>query len=192
MTVRPSPPRCRAAPSVDPICAEKAVIWTLNSVAFDVFAIVRKALAGMERQRSFVHLRPLRWRPPDIIEFHPCSARRWRTAGPRRSVPRSLSSRSSHHEVPRLRRTAPRRRRRALADWFELNASDGRPDGPVVLIERLPSKGKASETPRLSHLHRAVVTLSALPDDAELALEISGVLNSSLVAWCDDETTPDM
>jgi hypothetical protein len=31
-----------------------------------------------------------------------------------------------------------------------------------------------------------------LPDDAELALKISGVLDSSLVVWWNDETTPEM
>jgi len=65
------------------------------------------------------------------------------------------------------------------------------PKRSVVLIERLRSEGKASETPTLGDLRRTLVTLSDLPDDAELALKISGVLDSSLVVWWDDETTPE-
>jgi len=66
------------------------------------------------------------------------------------------------------------------------------PKRPVVIIERLRSEGRAAETPTLGDLRRSLVTLSQLPDDAELALEISGVLDSSLVVWWDDNTTPEM
>jgi hypothetical protein len=60
----------------------------------------------------------------------------------------------------------------------------------VVIIERLRSVGTALETPTLGDLRRTLPKLSELPDDAELALEISGVLDSSLVVTWDDEATP--
>jgi hypothetical protein len=47
----------------------------------------------------------------------------------------------------------------------------------VVIIERLRSIGKASETPTLGDLRRALGNISGLPDDAELSLQISGVLD---------------
>jgi hypothetical protein len=60
----------------------------------------------------------------------------------------------------------------------------------VVIIERLRSVGTALETPTLGDLRRTLPKLSELPGDAELALEISGVLDSSLVVTWDDEATP--
>jgi hypothetical protein len=66
------------------------------------------------------------------------------------------------------------------------------PKRSVVIIERLRSEGRASETPTLGDLRRTLVTLSELPDDAELALTISGVFDSSVVVRWDDETTTDM
>jgi hypothetical protein len=54
----------------------------------------------------------------------------------------------------------------------------------VVIIERLRSIGKASETPTLGDLRRALRNISELPDDAELSLQISGVLDSNvMVNW---------
>jgi hypothetical protein len=54
----------------------------------------------------------------------------------------------------------------------------------LVIIERLRSTGKASQPPTLGDLRRALVNVSELPDDAELSLKISGVLDSNvMVDW---------
>jgi hypothetical protein len=54
----------------------------------------------------------------------------------------------------------------------------------VVIIERLRSIGRASQPPTLGDLRRALGSISELPDDAELSLQISGVLDSNvMVNW---------
>jgi hypothetical protein len=54
----------------------------------------------------------------------------------------------------------------------------------LVIIERLRSIGKASQTPTLGDLRRALGNISELPDDAELSLKTSGVLDSDvMVTW---------
>ena len=54
----------------------------------------------------------------------------------------------------------------------------------VVIIERLRSIGKAAQTPTLGDLRTALGNISELPDDAELSLQISSVLDSNvLVNW---------
>jgi hypothetical protein len=54
----------------------------------------------------------------------------------------------------------------------------------LVIVERLRSIGKASQTPTLGELRRALGNISELPDDAELSLEVSGVLDSNvMVTW---------
>ena len=57
----------------------------------------------------------------------------------------------------------------------------------VVIIERLRSIGKAAQTPTLGDLRRALGNLSELPDDAELSLQISGVLDSNVMVNWDAE-----
>jgi hypothetical protein len=54
----------------------------------------------------------------------------------------------------------------------------------LVIIERLRSIGKASQTPTLGDLRRALGKISELPDDAELSLKTSDVLDSNvMVTW---------
>jgi hypothetical protein len=54
----------------------------------------------------------------------------------------------------------------------------------LVIIERLRSIGRASQTPTLGDLRRTLGRISELPDDAELSLQTSGVLDSNvLVNW---------
>jgi len=54
----------------------------------------------------------------------------------------------------------------------------------MVIVERLRSIGKASQAPTLGDLRRALGNISELPDDAELSLEVSGVLDSNvMVTW---------
>lgn len=54
----------------------------------------------------------------------------------------------------------------------------------VVIIERLRSIGRASQTPTLGDLRRTLGRISEVPDDAELSLQISGVLDSNvMVNW---------
>jgi hypothetical protein len=57
----------------------------------------------------------------------------------------------------------------------------------VVIIERLRSIGKAAQTPTLGDLRRALVNVSELPDEAELSLKISGVLDSNVMVNWDAE-----
>ena len=57
----------------------------------------------------------------------------------------------------------------------------------VVIIERLRSIGKAAQTPTLGDLRRALGNISELPDDAELSLKISGVLDSNVMVNWDAE-----
>ena len=59
----------------------------------------------------------------------------------------------------------------------------------VVIIDRLRSIGRASQTPTLGDLRKTLRRISALPDDAELSLQISGVLNSKVVVNWDAEAT---
>ncbi len=60
----------------------------------------------------------------------------------------------------------------------------------IVIVERLRFDGKASQTPTLGELRRTLAKLSELPDDTELTLEISGVLDSNLVVKWPDEMAP--
>jgi hypothetical protein len=54
----------------------------------------------------------------------------------------------------------------------------------VVIIERLRSMGRALQPPTLGDLRVALGNISEWPDDAELSLEISGVLDSTLlITW---------
>jgi hypothetical protein len=54
----------------------------------------------------------------------------------------------------------------------------------VVIIERLRSIGRSSQPPTLGDLRMALGNISELPDDAELSLESSGVLDSRvLINW---------
>ena len=54
----------------------------------------------------------------------------------------------------------------------------------IVIIERLQSIGRASQTPTLGDLRRTLGRISELPDGAELSLQISGVLDSNvMVNW---------
>jgi hypothetical protein len=57
----------------------------------------------------------------------------------------------------------------------------------VVIIERLRSIGKASQTPTLGDLRRALGNITELPDDAELSLKLSGVLDSNVIVNWDAE-----
>jgi hypothetical protein len=57
----------------------------------------------------------------------------------------------------------------------------------AVIIERLRSIGKASQTPTLGDLRKALGNISELPDDAELSLKISGVLDSNVMVNWDSE-----
>ena len=58
----------------------------------------------------------------------------------------------------------------------------------LVIIERLRSIGRAAQTPTLGDLRRALGNISELPDDAELSLKISGVLDSNVMVTWDAET----
>jgi hypothetical protein len=54
----------------------------------------------------------------------------------------------------------------------------------LVIIERLRSIGKASQTPTLGDLRRALGNIPELPDDAELSLKMSDVLDGNvMVTW---------
>jgi hypothetical protein len=53
------------------------------------------------------------------------------------------------------------------------------------------SIGKASQTPTLGDLRRALGNISELPNDAELSLKISGVLDSNVMVTWDAEAPRD-
>jgi hypothetical protein len=57
----------------------------------------------------------------------------------------------------------------------------------LVIVERLRSIGKASQAPTLGDLRRALGKISELPDDAELSLKTSGVLDSNVMVNWDAE-----
>jgi hypothetical protein len=57
----------------------------------------------------------------------------------------------------------------------------------VVIIERLRSFGRAAQPPTLGDLRVALGNIAGLPDDAELSLQISGVLDSNVMVNWDAE-----
>jgi hypothetical protein len=57
----------------------------------------------------------------------------------------------------------------------------------IVIIERIRSIGEASHAPTLGDLRRALGNIAELPDDAELSLQSSGVLDSNVMVNWDAE-----